>query len=65
MPRRFGQTYLLDNIKTEEINKTQDTENLRPKISAEIPFLFHPDPTLLMEKQTLDESHHSEIVQHQ
>jgi len=60
--RQFGQTYLLDNIKNEEINRTQDIENLRPKISDEIPFLIHCDPTLLMEKQSLYESHHSEFL---
>jgi hypothetical protein len=63
--RQFGQTYLLDNIKAEEINKSQDTENIRPKISDEIPFMITCDPTMLMEKETLYESHHSEILVHQ
>jgi hypothetical protein len=57
MPRRFGQTFLLDNIKTEEINKSQDAENIRPKISDEIPFI----PSLLKQNQ----SHLSEILDHQ
>ncbi len=57
---RFGQTFLLDNIKNEELNQSEDTENLRPKISDEIPFMIHCDPTLLPE----NESHHSEIVEH-
>ncbi|UJR23177.1 hypothetical protein I4U23_026196 [Adineta vaga] len=61
IPRRFGQTFLLDNVKTEEIDESQDAENIRPKISDEIPFLIHPDPTMLMEKQTLDELNHSEL----
>jgi len=59
--RRFGQTFLLDNIKTEEINKSQDIENIRPKISDEIPFIINPNPSLLAEKQSLDESHHLQI----
>jgi hypothetical protein len=57
MPRRFGQTFLLDNIKTEEINKSQDAENIRPEISDEIPFI----PSLLKQNQ----SHLSEILDHQ
>ncbi|CAF1295782.1 unnamed protein product [Adineta ricciae] len=59
--RRFGQTFLLDNVKTEEIDKSQDTENIRPNISDEIPFLIHSDPTLLPEKQTLNESDHPQL----
>lgn len=47
------------------MNKTRDSENIRPKISAEIPFMIHCDPTLLTEKSTLNESHHSEIIDHQ
>lgn len=64
-PRRFGQTFLLDNVKSEHINKTQDIENIRPDISDEIPFMIHCDPTILPEKETLNESHHSDIFDHQ
>ncbi|CAF1438955.1 unnamed protein product [Adineta steineri] len=60
--RRFGQTFLLDNIKSEKIDESQDTENLRPKVSDDIPLITHSDPTLLMEKQSLDKSQHIEIV---
>ncbi len=64
-PRRFGQTFLLDNIKHEELNESEDTENLRPKISDEIPFMIHCDPTVLPENEVLNESHHLEIIEHQ
>ena len=60
-PRRFGQTFLLDNVKTEEVDESQDAENIRPEISDEIPFLFHADPTLLMEKPSADESHPDQL----
>ena len=60
IPRRFGQTFLLDNVKNEELNESEDTENFRPKISNEIPFMIQCDPTLLPENELPDESHHSE-----
>ena len=83
IPRRFGQTFLLDNIKTEGINESQDIENVRPKISPEIPFMINPDPdpslltekpfminpdpnpSSLTEKQSVNESHHSLILDNQ
>ncbi|CAF3772410.1 unnamed protein product [Rotaria sordida] len=58
--RRFGQTFLLDNIKIEDNNKNEDRENLRPKISDEIPMIILSNPSILIQKQSLDESHHIE-----
>jgi hypothetical protein len=44
--RRLGKTFVLDNIKIEEINKSYNTENLRPHISDEIPFIIiNPNPS--------------------
>jgi hypothetical protein len=63
--RRFGQTFLLNNIKHEELNESEDSENLRPKISDEIPFMIYCDPTVLPENEDLNESHHSAILDHQ
>ncbi|CAF3903403.1 unnamed protein product [Rotaria sp. Silwood2] len=58
--RRFGQTFLLDNVKTEDISKDEDRENLRPRISDEIPMIIPSNPSIIMQKQCLDESHHVE-----
>lgn len=65
MPRRFGQTFLLNDVKNEELNESEDTENLRPKISVEMPFMIQCDPTVLPENDISNESHHSEAPEHQ
>ena len=65
IPRRFGQTFLLDEVKNEELNESEETENLRPKISVEMPFMIQCDPTILPENEILNESHHSEAPEHQ
>jgi len=59
--RRLGRTFLLDGLKNEEIDKTQDAENIRPKISDEIPFMIQCDPTILPENET----HHSQLIEEQ
>ncbi|CAF3473467.1 unnamed protein product [Rotaria sp. Silwood1] len=52
VPRRFGQTFLLDNIKTEEISTNEDRENFRPKISDEIPMIIPSNPSILTQKES-------------
>ena len=58
VPRQFGQTFLLDNVKTQEINQNQNRENLRPKISDQISWMINSDSPLSIFKPSLDELRH-------
>ncbi|CAF1569453.1 unnamed protein product [Rotaria magnacalcarata] len=77
IPRRFGQTFLLDNMNTEEVEESEDQENLRPKISEEIPMIIVSKQSIPIQQQPMEEfyqveeshdvedSHHAETSVHQ
>ena len=52
-------------MKHEQLNESEDAENLRPNISDEIPFMIQCDPTVLPENDLVDQSHRSATVEHQ
>ncbi|CAF3614172.1 unnamed protein product [Rotaria socialis] len=58
--RRFGQTFLLDNMRTEEVEESEDQENLRPKISEEIPMIIVSKQPIPIQQQPMEESYQVE-----